>query len=297
MPEESLNHCIVCSSELISDHLECTDHFVSRESFMISICDSCGFCFTNPRPLPADSARYYDSESYISHSKTSRGIINRLFHLARKYTMRNKRRIVQKYSSGNALLDYGCGTGEFLAHMKKAGWACSGIEPNAAAREQALSAFGLTVGDENNLDSIADGSLDAITLWHVLEHVYPIESRLLAFQQKLKAGGMLFVALPNMKSYDAKKYGRYWAAYDVPRHIYHFNPDTIKSLIEKNGFSHHATKPMLLDALYISMLSEKYMHGAPKNVKAIFRGIRSNISAFFGNGNYSSLIYIFKKSI
>lgn len=296
MAQENLNSCIICNSKSISSFLDCKDHFVTQSSFTISICDDCGFCFTNPRPDAVESGKYYDSDAYISHSKTSRGLVNRLFHFARTYTLKSKRNILNKYVSGKRLLDYGCGTGDFLGIMKYAGWSVVGIEPNEFARTKAINTHGLEIYEEGGFHELKNASLDCISLWHVLEHVYPLEDRISAFNDKLDADGTLIVAVPNMKSYDAKRYGPYWAAYDVPRHIYHFNPQTIKALMSKHGFEHIKTKAMVFDSFYISLLSEKYKHGSNKFFSAMILGLISNLTAFFGKRNYSSLIYIFKKS-
>lgn len=295
MITETLSNCTICASNNIDAYLECTDHFVSKENFHLSKCGDCGFVFTNPRPPLHNIAPYYESDEYVSHSKTSKGLVNRLFHLSRIYTLAYKKRIVNKYSTGNNLLDYGCGTGDFLEAMSGS-WACTGIEPNPHARQEAASKTGLMVHEENELATFEESSFDAITLWHVLEHVYPLKERLQRFHQLLTSKGTLFVALPNMNAHDAKYYGRYWAAWDVPRHIHHFNPETIKRLLNDSGFTHVDTRPMLLDAFYISMLSEQYMHGSSKMINAIIQGLRSNISAIRSTKNYSSLIYIFKKS-
>jgi len=295
MGTEYITRCIICGSELISDHIQCIDHFVTQESFMISKCNDCGFCFTNPRPDIDSIAPYYESKDYISHSKIERGLTNRLFHIARHFTIRAKAGIVRKYSSGNNLLDYGCGTGEFLHFMNKKAYMVRGVEPNSLARKHAIDTYSLDVFGEGDIKSIPDGSLNAITLWHVLEHIYPLEERIKQFHQKLNTDGTLFVALPNINSYDAKKYKNFWAAFDVPRHIYHFTPETIKPFMNNFGFSHVASKPMRLDAFYISMLSEKYLNGSSKNINAVITGLKSNMSAYWGKKNYSSLIYIFKK--
>jgi 2-polyprenyl-3-methyl-5-hydroxy-6-metoxy-1,4-benzoquinol methylase len=296
MTLETLNHCAICNSENISAFLNCTDHFISKEEFQISRCDKCGFHFTNPRPSPDSIGPYYESNKYVSHSKTSAGLVNRLFHLSRIYTLSYKKNIVKKYCQGKSILDYGCGTGEFIGSMEKTGWNCYGIEPNPSARAMANNNCNFNVTDESGLDNIPESSLDAISLWHVLEHVYPLQERIMTFRKLLNEKGMLFVALPNMMSYDAKRYGRYWAAWDVPRHIHHFNPASIQLLMNDHGFELIKIKPMLLDAFYISMLSEKYKNQRSKNLIAAYFGIRSNIEAFFKDRNYSSLIYIFKKS-
>jgi len=264
--------------------------------FTISRCKHCGFVFTNPRPTLKEITPYYDSDAYISHSKTSAGLINRLFHLSRIYTLSYKKRIVSTYSTGRSILDYGCGTGDFLGAMQKSKWNCSGIEPNTTARTEAEQNYNFKIFEESALSDFSPGSFNAITLWHVMEHIYPLKERIRKFHEILDEKGTLFVAVPNMRSFDAKYYQKYWAALDVPRHIYHFTPDTIKQLMNTFGFEHVKTRPMILDAFYISMLSEKYKNGKPKNLNAVLNGFRSNISARMGQGNYSSLIYIFKKS-
>lgn len=296
MKTEKLSHCTVCGSENLEDFLSCKDYFVSGEVFSISRCKTCGFCFTDPRPAAEDIGPYYDSSEYVSHSKTSHGLTNRLFHLARNFTLARKKRILKKYSPGKRILDYGCGTGEFLARMKSASWTCTGIEANAPAREHAIQKYALTVTDESELENLEDSSFDAISLWHVLEHVYPLRERLESFHKILDPDGTIFVALPNMNSFDAKIYGEHWAAYDLPRHIYHFTPATIQQLMGTSGFNLVKTLPMPLDAYYISMLSEKYRHGSGRIIRAGWNGFRSNFHARFKTGNYSSLIYIFKKS-
>jgi len=296
MITETVNNCIVCGSQGFREHYECKDYFVSGKTFKLAVCETCGFCFTNPRP-PADQiSPYYESDAYVSHSKTSSGITNRLFHLSRKYTISYKKRILEKYTSLNSILDYGCGTGDFLNAMDNAGWDCSGIEPNEGARTQAAQNKSIAITDEAGLSGITAGTLGAISLWHVLEHIYPLSERLSSFYEKLSPDGTLFVALPNMNSYDARHYGKYWAAFDVPRHIYHFSPETIKILMKDHGFDMIASRPMLLDAFYISMLSEKYKSGKSKIIQAGLTGLASNIQAFVKGRNYSSLIYIFKKS-
>ena len=296
MSEENITSCITCGSDNISHSLDCEDYFVTQEIFKISKCNDCGFHFTNPRPVLPDIGKYYESDKYISHSKTSTGIVNRLFHLSRMYTLSYKKRVVAKYASGKNILDYGCGTGAFIHHMEKSSWNCHAIEPSSLARESAKNKCAFEITDESGLENIQDGSLDAITLWHVMEHIYPLHERLTRFRELLSNKGTLFVALPNMQSLDATKYGRHWAAWDVPRHVYHFNPETIDRLMATHGFERIDTRPMVLDAFYISLLSEKYMRGRSNFPRAFYNGLRSNLKAYFGNGSYSSLIYIFKKS-
>jgi SAM-dependent methyltransferase len=243
-----------------------------------------------------ESGRYYESEKYISHSGTRKGLINKLYHLARVKSLQRKRKLTEKYSPGKSILDYGCGTGEFLNLMRRNGWQCNGIEPNPGARNFGAYHYGLDVEDEEKLHAIAKSSRHCISLWHVLEHVYPLKQRIQKFNEILTDQGILILALPNHLSYDAKKYGSCWAAWDVPRHLYHFNPSSIQNLMENSGFSLITKHPMKLDALYISLLSEKYSGNKFPFPAAIIQGCLSNFSARFRTGHYSSLIYIFRKS-
>lgn len=296
MEKETLTTCPGCASSDFEQRLECTDHFITGEIFAIDKCRSCGLLFTNPRPSPERISHYYDSSAYVSHSKTASGLINYLFHLSRRYTLSYKRGIVKKYSTGNSLLDYGCGTGDFLRLMQRSGFSCKGIEPNQQAREKAIEQIESEVYDEDGLQAINKHSLDAISLWHVLEHIYPLADRIRKFHELLKDDGTLFIAVPNHKALDAKIYGAHWAAWDVPRHIYHFDHYSITSLMHRHGFILIKTRPMMLDAFYISLLSQKYKSGKQHFFLALINGLRSNFSACFSHANYSSIIYIFKKS-
>lgn len=293
---ENLISCPSCKAGDISRFIDCKDHFISSETFSIFTCSQCGLLFTNPRPSMPEAGKYYESEKYISHSGTRKGLINKLYHLARLKSLQRKRSLTEKYSPGKNILDYGCGTGEFLNLMQAHGWKCRGIEPNPGARNFGIGQYGLDVEDEEKLNSIAKSSLHCISLWHVLEHVYPLKQRIQKFNEILKNDGILILALPNHLSYDAKKYGSYWAAWDVPRHLYHFNPSSIQTLMKNSGFYLIAKHPMRLDAFYISLLSEKYSGNKFPFPSAMLWGCLSNFSALFGKGHYSSLIYTFRKS-
>jgi hypothetical protein len=183
----------------------------------------------------------------------------------------------------------------FLSVCKQSGWNAFGMEPDAGARSFATQ-MGLQVyEDKKDLSTtVATGSLDAITLWHVLEHVTDLTETLRFFNESLKRSGVLIVAVPNHISWDAKHYKEFWAAYDVPRHLYHFEPSTITNLMERAGFSLIESKSMKFDSFYVSMLSEKYKHGSIRYLNAFIQGLRSNLAAKSA-GEYSSVIYVFKK--
>lgn len=311
---ENLTHCPICQSGSLNPFLVCKDYTVSKDTFHIVQCASCGFRFTNPRPEEAGAGKYYQSEDYISHSDTRKGLINSLYHYARKFTLKKKMKLITSVSNmpqtpkgalngstqsplrglGRSLLDLGCGTGAFLNTCKDNGWQVQGIEPSADAREFAQKNYGLSLNDINTWEKISGDSLDVVTAWHVLEHVYKLEDEIQQVKRALKSDGTFIVALPNCSSADAQFYGPYWAAYDVPRHIWHFTPADVKRFFEKQGFTLQAVLPMPWDAYYICMLSEKYKMGSVNYGRALVHGWASNNNAKKNGNTWSSQIYILK---
>lgn len=287
-------NCPVCKNQTFKPFLTCEDHTVSHKKFNIVSCEACGFKFTNPIPDISELGNYYKSEDYISHSNTKKGIISRLYHIVRNYTLKKKLSLLSEYVSRGTILDYGCGTGMFLKVCQDAGWKTFGTEPDSGARTLA-SEMGLkTYQDKQELDLANENkTFDAITLWHVLEHVTDLEQTLRFFKDKLNKNGVLVIAVPNHASYDAIHYREFWAAYDVPRHLYHFEIKTVSNLLSGFGFELDKALPMKFDSFYVSMLSEKYKTGAIDYFKAILIGLKSNLKAK-ATQNYSSLIYVFK---
>lgn len=290
----TIEKCLVCGSNHFEPFLVCKDYTVSQDNFNVVSCKSCGFKFTNPRPEDSVIGNYYKAESYVSHSNTKKGIINKLYHLVRSYTLKKKVSLVNSYVSLGTILDYGCGTGMFLKSCKDNGWESFGMEPDDSARKIA-SEHGLNVfSDKARIQTyISDKQFSAITLWHVLEHVTDMNETLSFFKSKLKKDGVLIIAVPNHVSYDAEYYKEHWAAYDLPRHIYHFDVKSMSSLLSNAGFKLVETKGMKFDSFYVSMLSEKYKTGSMNLIKAFMVGLKSNLKAK-DSTMYSSSIYIFK---
>ncbi|MBI3520842.1 MAG: class I SAM-dependent methyltransferase [Bacteroidetes bacterium] len=290
----TIEKCLVCGSNQFEPFLQCKDYTVSQEDFKIVACKSCGFKFTNPRPEDSVIGNYYKAESYVSHTNSKKGIVNKLYHIVREYTLKKKVKLISSYVSRGTILDYGCGTGMFLNACKVAGWETFGMEPDDDARkiasEQNLNLF----SDKAKIETyVPEKQFDAITLWHVLEHVTDMKETLAFFKYKLKANGVLVIAVPNHVSYDAQYYKEHWAAYDVPRHLHHFELKSMKALLDTNGFQLIETKPMKFDSFYVSMLSEKYKTGSVNLFKAFKTGLKSNLKAN-DTSSYSSTIYIFK---
>jgi len=291
---ESLPTCLVCDNQSFTTFLTCPDHFLTEEIFTICKCDKCGFLFTNPRPEAKELPRYYQSAEYISHSNSKKGIQNLIYQWVRKYTLGQKYKLIQKYKPGGSILDIGCATGEFLNYFKNRNWGTFGIEPDEQARKMGILNYKLQIEDEDYLLKLPDASFDVITMWHVLEHVPFLNERIVQLQRLLSPSGILIIAVPNPSAQDAKLYGSFWAAYDVPRHLYHFTQETIALLFSKHGFELTRKIPMKFDSFYVSMLSEKYMHTKNRFLNGILSGFVSNRSAK-RSGEYSSMIYAFRK--
>ena len=286
--------CPICKSKDINFIIKAIDHTVSHEEFEIWQCNVCTLRFTQAIPGKEEIAAYYKSEEYISHSDSEKGLINSLYHKVRKRTLVSKKKLIEKYTglSDGKILDVGCGTGAFLHTMHTAGWQITGLEPDETARLKAQQLYNLHVQEAGALFELRSETFDAITLWHVLEHVHDLHEYVDQLKKLLKPNGRLFIAVPNYTCYDQNVYKGNWAAYDVPRHLYHFSPSAMRSLLRNHGLKLKSIKPMLFDSFYVSMLSEKYKTGKNNLVKACFVGCVSNFKALMNKERCSSVIYV-----
>jgi len=289
--------CPVCDSASIKFYDHIKDFSVSGEAFDIMECKICTLRFTQGVPSAEAMAPYYKSEDYISHTDSKKGLINRTYHWVRNYTIKSKRKLIEKTSkkSAGALLDIGAGTGTFVSEMQAAGWQVLGMEPDDTARKIALEKYQITLQHPTFLFELEDKRFDVITLWHVLEHIHKLQDYIQVFHRTLKDDGYLIVAVPNYTSNDAEHYKEHWAAYDVPRHLYHFSPKSMQKLMYLNGFEVISVKPMWFDSFYVSLLSEKFTKGKDDLISGFVRGMASNMQTLKNIQNCSSIIYIIKK--
>ena len=289
--------CPACGETTFKPFLKCIDFTVSHETFSIVTCAKCKFAFTNPYPDLSKLGEYYQSTSYVSHASKPTNAIDHVYVLARSQTLKWKTNLIKQYSGENAksLLDYGCGTGAFLAASKQKGWNVTGVEPSTAANKIAAETIGQSV--YTSIDQLSASKFDTITLWHVLEHVPELHSLLETLRERLTENGTIFIAVPNRNSWDASHYKETWAAYDVPRHLWHFRQIDMQKILSAHSLTVARVLPMKLDAYYVSLLSEKYRHktlNAMGILWSISNGIKSNLSART-TGEYSSLIYVVTK--
>ena len=289
--------CPVCGSAGISEVLKVKDNTVSQQYFYIYHCSNCQVRFTQNVPSEASMGDYYRSEDYISHTDTAKGLINRIYQMVRNYSINQKKKLIKSATglAKGSLLDVGSGTGYFAAAMKEDSWDVTALEPDEGARKVAREQHSLTELPVAELFNLPEKKFDAITLWHVLEHVHDVNKYISTFKKLLTENGKLFIAVPNYTSYDAKEYGEYWAAYDVPRHLYHFTPHTMKLLMKEQGLKIVDIKPMWFDSYYVSLLSSKYKNGSTNWIGAVWTGLLSNFKAMNDVKKCSSVIYIISK--
>lgn len=269
------------------------DYSVSKELFELYKDETLDMLITSPQPSLENLGRYYESEDYISHTDNRRSLFEKMYHFIKSIALKNKLNLINSLQLNRGrILDIGAGTGDFLSVAKNDGWQTIGVEPSekakAIAKNKGVSFVEQTSELENN-------SFDVISMWHVLEHVPDLDAQIKELKRLLKSTGTLIIAVPNFKSFDAIHYGKFWAAYDVPIHFWHFSKTAIKLLFEKEGMKLEKVLPMKFDSFYVSLLSEKYKSGKMNYINAFFIGLQSNIKAK-QNFEYSSHIYIIKSS-
>ena len=290
--------CPICNKEDISTLLHTKDYSLTGEDFQIIQCANCTLEYTDPAPSKEAIAPYYNFPSYISHTDTKEGLVNKMYHKVRNHTLTQKTNWVQSLFTGHKgqLLEVGAGTGAFADSMSKKGWKVTALEPDASSRQKALDNYNLNILPIEELFHLEPAKYEVITLWHVLEHVHDLNAYMKIFHSLLKPNGRLIIALPNYTSYDAGYYKKYWAAYDVPRHLYHFSPLSMHYLAKKHKMSIIQKLPMWFDSFYVSLLSEKYKQsGMIGMIRAFFIGCISNLTALSNVDRGSSMIYEIKK--
>lgn len=266
------------------------DHSVSKEIFDLHHNPEFDMLITFPKPSLEKLPSYYESDDYISHTDGKRSLFEKMYHFIKGIALKKKLKLINSQGVKGKLLDIGAGTGDFLAVAKSDGWQTVGIEPSAKAKEIAIKKG---VNFAQDLASLESNSFDIITMWHVLEHVPNLEEYISELKRLIKPSGTIIIAVPNFKSYDAKYYGEFWAAFDVPRHLWHFSKTAIQKLFAKENLKLVEVLPMKFDSFYVSLLSEKYKNGKMNFLKAFWIGLKSNQ---YGNRKkeYSSHIYVIK---
>ena len=269
-------------------YIEVVDHFLTKEKFKIQTTSVPGLLQTNPTPTKEDINKYYKSERYISHNSRKRGVFFFFYRLLRSVNFYTKYRFLSRTNDNRNVLDFGSGEGYFLNMLKKRGLNACGVDPS-------VTSLLPNVYKSIFAEQLNSQKFSHITAWHSIEHVHELEKTISRMYDLLDEKGTIIVATPNYLSFDARYYKSFWAAYDVPRHLWHFDKKSLKEVFENKGFKLIKSSPMLLDAYYVSLLSESYKKSIFKIFKSVFVGTISNTLAFFTK-EYSSNVFVFKKS-
>ena len=287
------NKCPWCGSEKAQINLWLKDDFLSKEDFHICECLNCGLQYTMPRPSKDKIGNYYKSEEYYSHQENTKGFIPRVYEAVKKVNLKHKYALATRGLEKGKLLDIGCGVGDFLHTAEEKGWECIGVEPSEEAKAIAKKRIKANIIKSEELEQIPDNTFDIITMWHVLEHVDNLRWQVEQLQRLIKPNGRIVIAVPNYKSHDGQFYKEHWAAYDVPRHLSHFNQQVITKIFRTKGLQLVRKDKLIWDAYYISYMSEQYrIHQLPL-LRGAFRGLISNCKAR-KSGEWSSMVYIFE---
>jgi 2-polyprenyl-3-methyl-5-hydroxy-6-metoxy-1,4-benzoquinol methylase len=292
--------CLVCGSDSRKPFLTVDNRFDTSQKFQLVQCQQCGLVYLSPRPGQKSISRYYQDSGYQPHQREALSFSGKVYQAVRIWNNRYKRRLIEKYRQKGKILDYGCGTGEFLLEMKNSGWETHGLEPSATAA---------AVAGNYQLSIITDlysfpGKADVITLWHVLEHVHDARRLLADLKNILQPTGLLCIALPNRHSLDAALFKQYWVAYDAPRHLYHFTPADMEKLLQSTGFKIFSMRSLPFDPWYNSFMSAYLESGKNKMrllsiglAKSLFAGIAVNVLSVFNKKYNSSIIYLARPEI
>ena len=294
--EKMNNKCPWCESEKAQINLWLKDEFLTKEDFHICECLNCGLLYTMPRPDKEKIGAYYKSEAYYSHQENKKGFIPKVYERVKTINLKYKYRLATSGMQPGKLLDIGCGVGDFLHTAEMHGWECIGVEPSEDAKAIAQKRMKGMIITSEELESFSDGAFDVITMWHVLEHVDDLKWQVAQLQRLVKPSGRVVIAVPNYKSYDGQYYEEHWAAYDVPRHLNHFNQITLSKIFKTSGLELFKMDKLKWDAYYISYLSEQYRHHSLPLVRGLYRGFISNCKAR-RSGEWSSLVYVFERKI
>jgi len=271
--------------------IKCQDYTVSKEYFNLYYNEDYDMLFT--KEIPNNIGSYYESKNYISHTDGNNTIIDNIYNIVKNYTLKKKLKLINSFKTEEKkILDIGAGTGDFLKKCKEDLWKVDGVEPSEKARKIARQK---NIELKETVTKLENNKYDVISMWHVLEHVIDLEEYIIKLKKLLKKNGVIIIAVPNFKSHDAIHYKEHWAAYDVPRHIWHFSKKSIEKIFYDKSMQVYKVLPMKFDSYYVSLLSEKYKENKNKAFNAFFRGLLSNYKAL-RTKEYSSLIYLIKNT-
>jgi SAM-dependent methyltransferase len=220
--------CLVCGCQETEDLLASPDRFHgATEIYKLVRCSTCSMVWLDNAPKPQNMFRHYghDYDKMIAEAGERS-----------PQRWRDRREVLDLYKQGGAILDLGCSSGSFLETLKGGKWDMYGVEMSTESADRALARCGAKVFVGDILDApFQTGSFDAITCFHVFEHLYHPREVLTKVSQWLKPGGIFYALMPNIDSAGARVFKSYWYALELPRHLYHFSPQSLSRLAQSVG--------------------------------------------------------------
>ena len=293
-----MEKCPICGHNEFEKVYDLDDYKITQETFSLQKCTHCTLIYTVDPPLGDNIGRYYESDDYLEHSNRKNDLFSRMYGWGRDLMFGYKYGILKKLGSEKKILDIGAGSGYFLNFMRGKGYSVTGIEMSERARNHAKEVHNLDIHpDEMFHNKAFKEKFDIISLWHVMEHLYDLNQVVKRFDELLNPNGHLVIALPNYNALEVEIYKKYWNGWDVPRHLWHFSPQSLKHLMNNHGFEIERMKMMPLDPLFNTLLTNKYRQGnAVMNVLRMCTvGVMSLISGLFNVEKASSIIYVIKR--
>lgn len=231
--------CDFCKADDYELMFELKDYLHHIEgTFRLVRCRRCGLIYLNPQPTREELRKYYPNDYHAYKPLSS--VSSPFERLDRYYGIDKRCRAVVKRlkERKGRVLDIGCATGEFLYSMRRYGnWELYGVEPNVEAAMYARNVLGLNVFIGTLFEAqYPNAFFDVVTLWNVLEHLhYPLLT-LREIARIIKPSGLLVISIPNPESIEARIFGRYWAGFDAPRHLFIYPLSTLKKALDLVGF-------------------------------------------------------------
>lgn len=293
-----MEQCPICKSLNTEIRYHSQDWLITKQQFPIIHCFTCGHLFTGNAPKGKELSTYYESDKYTSH--TDKATEGKMYNIAKTLNLRIKYRIIHNHiKQVQNILDYGCGTGDFLGYCETKGQIVAyGYDPSEKAISQLRTKYNFTIYDNHN--SILENKYDVITLWHVVEHLPDPLSTIEFLVQSLNCNGLLIIAMPNHSSFDSSFYKTIWAAYDVPRHLHHFTPEFLHNSLKHLNLKLREISYLPFDPFYISYLSEQQtISNLPLSIRilrSLFVSIISSIFSVIKPSKASSPILVFSKN-
>jgi 2-polyprenyl-3-methyl-5-hydroxy-6-metoxy-1,4-benzoquinol methylase len=220
--------CPSCRGTSLESFLEAPDRFHGRtDMYRLVQCQSCALIWLDPAPAPEEMGHHYGPDYDRSVAQANAGSMKRESF---------RRNFLTTHKQRGTVLDLGCSSGSFLNSLKGPDWILYGIEmsPNIAKIATERTGANIFVGDVLEAP-FAPNTFDAITCFHVLEHMYYPREILAKISGWLKPGGVFVSFMPNIDSAGARIFGSYWYALELPRHLYHFSPKSLRILAQSVG--------------------------------------------------------------